>query len=156
MKNKRAMLLAEETLKIVIAVICIGFLAGFLASLYFGHKGSGDLKFADESLDYLVNGINSEETEVEIYNPKGWSILSWPYDGKIPFSCSNVGWESCICICKTPFFKGTGNFLKNCDKKGLCSENSKNLTVGEDWPIFIDSPPIILEINYESKKIIKK
>ena len=67
MRNRRGFLLAGETLKIIIAVICIGFLVYFLISLYLTSKNSKDLEFAKESLNYLSDEIEDGKTEIEIY-----------------------------------------------------------------------------------------
>ena len=129
MKNNRGFLLAEETLKIVIAVIAIGFLIYFLTSLYLKNKESKDLEFAKESLDFLIK--NSELGEVEIYNPSssslvrgGWRIISFPLNGRIPNSCLNFEWENCICICNKASYTFTDNgIVKDCDESGVCRES---------------------------------
>ncbi|MAH03669.1 hypothetical protein CMI39_02685 [Candidatus Pacearchaeota archaeon] len=175
MKNKKGFLLAEETLKIVIALIAISFLIYFLSSLYFNSQKDEKLEFAKASLEHLMEEINSIEEgkpkDVEIYNPEGWVVVSWPYlDEKlIPNSCSNFKGKSCICICKDlkfgealwskiPFLTDSQREVASnkCDKKGICMENSKSFIVkgevGEQSPIFI-KPPLILKIE---NKIISK
>jgi len=146
--KKRGMLLTEETLKIVIAVICIIFLAYFLASLYLNNKSSANLEFAEESLNFLVGEIETGQSSIEIYNPKGWVISVWPgefisgfwpftqVETGMPNSCSNVGWESCICICNE------ANPDK-CDKNGFCLENNFNISV--DKNIKIKEVPFLLK-----------
>ena len=101
--DKKGFLLAEETLKIILAVIAIGFLAYFLFSLYNTNKTAKELELAEESLDFLVQEINAQRAEVDIYNPNGWIISSWS-SGQLPQTCSNLGWNSCICICKNNIF----------------------------------------------------
>ena len=117
-KTKRGFFLAEETLKIIIAVIVIVFLVYFLVSLYFSNKDSENMKFAEDSLKYLTAQLDIKAAEVQIYNPKGWSILSWPYGDKKLLSCSNLGWKSCLCICKTPTITAISNYLDNCEQTG--------------------------------------
>jgi len=124
MKNKKGFLLAEETLKIIIAVICILFLAYFLVSLYLKSSGDEKLEMAKASLEHIVEEINAGNPTVEIYNPKGWVVVSWSYgvNGAVPKSCDNLGWKSCLCICdeelKTRTIQGLSD---DCDKKGICS-----------------------------------
>lgn len=150
-KNKRGFLLGEETLKIIIAVICIGFLAYFLFLLYSNSKDSTDLEFAKESLNHLIDEINDGKTEIEIYNPKNWVIGVWPHEFKeyfvfietgvakgMPKSCSNLIWESCICICKN-------DNPDECDKNGICLENDIGLDV-EGKNIQISETPFKLKI----------
>lgn len=142
---KKGFFLAEETLKIVIAVIVILFLIYFLASLYFSGKDSEDMKFAESSVKYLVEQMNLKTTEVQIFNPEGWIITAWK-KGELPVSCSNLGWENCICICED---KDT------CNEQGFCSNYNKEIFIN-DGSIEIDNSPITLEINYGDKIEVTK
>ena len=171
MKNNRGFLLAEETLKIIIAVICIGFLAYFLTSVYMKSKTDENLEFARASLEHLIKEAdsmkNGEVRNVEIWNPKDWVIVSWPYNGIIPNSCSNLGWESCICISKDvnlgdqllsalPFTKSVSAKFKEKSDKGVCLDNPHKFVVkigNNQQPISI-SPPLQLKI--ENRVISKK
>jgi len=157
--DKKGFLLAEETLKIILAVIAIGFLAFLLFSLYNTNKTAKDLELAEESLDFLVQEIGGQREEVDIYNPKGWIISSWPNiytkgillwktteEGK-PMSCSNLGWDSCICICKKAI-------PDKCDSTGICLENPQTFEI--DSPIKIKNPPVTLQVDYDNKKISKR
>lgn len=147
MKNRRGFLLGETVLKIVIAVICIGFLIYFLIALYFNNADAKDLEFAKESLDYMIGEIDAGRNQVEIFNPKGWNLISWR--GKdIPLSCENVGWETCLCICDGDWKFWTDK-LEECDNFGTCLESE--FTV-EDWIAF-KNPPLKLNIDYENKII---
>ena len=158
--EKRGFLLAEETLKIILAVIAIGFLAYLLFSIYSARKESKELELAKSSLEHLVNEINSDATEVDIYNPSGWWIASWPYQDIKPDFCSNLGWENCICI----FPKGLGSirpesYAESSDN-GVCKEVSKRVFVssvkGKQSPIKIEDPPLVLDINYGEEIVITK
>ena len=151
--NKNGFLLAEETLKLIISVIAIGFLAYLLFSLYQANKDSKDLELAKDSLNFLMNGIKTENKSVDIYNPDGWWLNVLPRtetlsNGRqliylIPKTCSNLGLTSCICLCSE-------NTPKNCDEKGICLDNKGFLI---DEPIKIEDPPITIKINYNTKKI---
>ena len=88
--NKKGFLLAEETLKIVIAVISIGLLAFLLFSLYNNGKNAKDLEFAKESIDFLVQGINAESTLIDVYNPKGWNIGTYHMMLRLALRCSKL------------------------------------------------------------------
>ena len=120
MENKRGFLLAEETLKIVIALISIGFLVYFLVSLYLTNKESKELELAKASLQHLVDEINSNRGTVEIYNPKSWVIMSWS-EGNLPKSCSNLDWDKCLCICKDNLLSDLK--ANDCDDNGVCLES---------------------------------
>jgi hypothetical protein len=165
MKNRKGFLLGEETLKIVIAVICIVFLVYFLMSLYLSNKTGKNLELAKASLQSLLNGI-TEKTEAEIYNPSGWYISSFPQTIKpklmaspekvIPKQCSNLDWNNCICICKTVLY-ARKNIGELCDKNGFCLE-SDFITEGKSDNIIriTTKTPLILTINQENKKISEK
>ena len=154
--NKKAMLLAEETLKIVLALIAIGFLVYFLVSLWMANQDAKDLELAKASLQHLVDEINAESPEIEIYNPKAWFVLSWPHtttsgvwlwkstNSGVPKSCENLGWANCICICD-------GNDQDDCDKMGICL--GKKFIVKGDF-IKIKPVPLNLEIKYNNNEII--
>lgn len=138
-KNKRGFLLAEETLKIIIAVIAISFLIYFLTSLYLKNQESKGLELAKASLENLISSIDLGE--VLIYNPEGWFIISFPYSNERPNSCLNLGWENCLCICKDKWFSGRPN---DCDKAGRCMESDLKVLNDE---IKIENPPIKILIN---------
>ena len=126
MRNKRGFLLAEESLKIVIALISIGFLIYLLAALYVNNANSQKLKQADEILsksDHSINSIigllnegNSEVINLE--NPKGWLLFGFTGDEK-PNSCT----ASCACICDGALI---GKQASKCENDGVCI-NVENL-----------------------------
>ena len=77
--QRKGFLLAEETLKIIIAVISIGFLVYFLAALYFANRDAEKLEQAGASLEFLISEVNLQREEVVLYNPEGWVLTSWPH-----------------------------------------------------------------------------
>jgi hypothetical protein len=144
-RTKKGFFLAEETLKIIISVIVIGFLIYFLASLYFSSKSSDDIEFAKSSVKYLTEQMNSQIAEVQIYNPEDWVLVSWK-EGELPGFCSNLGWKNCICICEDK---------DSCQDDGYCKDYNKEIFI-KDESIKIDNPPITLEINYGDKIEVNK
>jgi hypothetical protein len=125
MKNKRGFLLGEETLKIIIAVICIGFLVFLLTSVYFSFSGDQNSKYAEASLDLISGEINRINTGgeinsegIQIPNPSGWVLLGFAEEDKKPNLCSG---ENCICICKNILVDVFDRQIKSCDSKGFCS-----------------------------------
>ena len=169
--NKRGFLLAEETLKLVLAVIAIGFLAYLLFSLYFSVKDSRDLELAKESLNFLMSEISSGRTTVDIYNPSNWMIATWPHDvtrlglsnkEEFPQSCSNIGLQSCICLCE---FSNVNPTLttdltaEECDSVGICLDNKGFLIEEDEYlgggenTIKIIDQPVPLLIDQTNKKI---
>ena len=174
-RNKKGFLLGEETLKIILAVIAIGFLVYLLFSLYFSLKDSRDLELAKETLPFLVDEARAGRTSVDIYNPRDWMLTTWPHDiktggqimtGQLPKTCSNLNLQSCICLCKYGSFQGRGEILdlipNDCDSIGICLDNEGFLVEGEPTlkdssgaTIEIKDPPLTLDIDQTNKKISK-
>jgi hypothetical protein len=107
MKIKRGFLLAEETLKMIIAVIAIAFLAYFLLMLYFSNANAVKIEQAQQTLvkssESVTNTISSlkdgDSKNLLLANPQGWYLFSFTGNVK-PNSCSG---ESCLCICDRVF-----------------------------------------------------
>ena len=125
--DKKGFLLGEELVKIIISVIAIALLAYLLFSLYNTNKNSNDLAFAEESLTYLIGEITAGRTEVEIYNPEDWWVVSE---------------DNNLCICK--------DFGK-CDDASICVESE--FTLVND--LKITHPSISLSIDHTNKLISK-
>lgn len=125
-KNRKGFLLGEETLKIVIAVICIVFLIYLLVAVYFNVTGEQKVKEADASMKSLlvpeIERINDggayNSQGILIPNPSDWSIFSFVGEEKKPNSCMG---ENCICICENAFPDLFDWQIKRCDKKGVCN-----------------------------------
>ncbi len=174
--NKKGFLLGEETIKIIIAVVCIVFLVALAAGIYNNLSKNKDLNYAKASLDNLMTQINLKNTAVEIYNPSEWFISSFPQKDSngnelLPKTCSSVGWESCICIYKLSV-KGILSAWKpypadySADQEGKCAESDLSV-VGTIYPtnivingispslsgIYISNPPLNLSIDYSAKTI---
>ena len=159
--GKKGFLLGEETLKIIIAVICIMFLVYLLVSLYLSGRDNS-LELAKSSLDHLIEGLNAGNSRIEIYNPDGWGIASFPFSSPIPFSdqlpniCVDNKWESCICICSQPKGSaGATNYFMACNtkNKGECRESDFSVDGGAGNNIDIQNPPVVLNVDYENKII---
>ncbi|MBW6442619.1 type II secretion system GspH family protein [Patescibacteria group bacterium] len=166
LRSKNGFLLAEETLKIIIAVICILFLAYLLFSLYSSRRSSIKIQQAEGSLLELLGAIQDGNDKVIINNPTDWFIHSWPksYSKKlfnwvtlkwesieqtnvIPLTCETMGWESCLCICK----KETHD---SCESDGICLSLVDGFKIKNS--IEITPPSIELLINQTSKLIQKR
>jgi hypothetical protein len=131
MKSKRGNLLPEEVLKIIIAVICIGFLIFLLVSLYFSVTGEQKKKEA-EAIMTSDNGLAKEIVRVNqggmaneqgflIPNPSGWYIFSFVGEDLKPNLC--IG-ENCVCICENVvinIFNWQKRQINKCDDKGSCT-----------------------------------
>jgi hypothetical protein len=161
MKYRRGFLLAEETLKIVIAVICLLFLAYLLVSIYLNNKTDEELELAKASLENLVNEINAGNPSVEIYNPDGWLIIPWSEPETIPSICKNLGWKNCLCICPKTWYQkiydvstieGRAN---QCSDNGICLESKQKIIWANDMFYEEIYSPLFLEINYGDEITLK-
>lgn len=124
MNNKRGFLLGEETLKMVVAVICIGILIYLLVAVYFNVTGEQKMKEADASMNEKIipelEKLNTGEitaSEVHVPNPAGWIILNFVSAEEKPNSCIGL---DCICICEEVFPDLFNWQINRCDKKGIC------------------------------------
>jgi len=128
MNKKGFQLLSEETLKIVIAVICIVFLVYILVSLYFSVTGAQETKYAQANING-DNGVAKEISRINvggtpneqgflIPNPNGWHVFSFVGQDKKPNLCTNA---NCICICRNILIDIFDRQIKECDSKGACA-----------------------------------
>lgn len=135
MRNKKGFLLGEETVKIIISVIVIGFLIYFLLSLYFKNAKEHEFELAKEVLvgnnsgsfklliDQARDSPDGFSEEFFFHNPGGWHFFGFLFTEKKPNSC--VG-KSCVCICDSVYFENLpwdkDRQLKECDEEGICLE----------------------------------
>ena len=126
-RNRRGELLTEETLKIVIAVICIIFLVILVTSIYFALSGSQDAKYAEASKTLISNEITRvnnggipSPSGLLVPNPSGWSIFSFVSNDPKPNLCTG---ENCLCICERlaiGIVNVDSRIAQKCDDKGTC------------------------------------
>jgi hypothetical protein len=122
-KNKKGFLLGEETLKMLVAIICIVFLVYLLVAIY--KSTSGDKKIGQASEVFFgENGIqdiismlkDGESQERDIIDPSGWHLYSFVGEER-PNSCLN---QRCLCICERALIQQFKSQAKKCDDKGKC------------------------------------
>jgi hypothetical protein len=125
MKSKRGFLLGEETLKIIIAVVCIIFLVILVTSLYFSFTGSQEAKYAEASKDLISkeitrinNGGEYNSAGLLVPNPAGWYVMSFFGNDKKPNLCAG---QNCFCLCRNILINVFDRQIKECDSKGTCS-----------------------------------
>lgn len=169
MRNKKAFLLGEYTLKIIIGVLCLLLLVYLLYSLYSNSQDERDLKMAEASLNEVVEGMNeAKETgiiqEALILNPikktlvgkailkqYDWWIIAWPYknEKEKPGQCQ----EDCICICAIPenyksitsIFTIRKESLDQCNLRGVCKDFNENIKTTSNGLLWDWNKPIIIE-----------
>jgi len=118
MKSKKAFLLGEYTLKIIIGVLSLLLLIYLLYSLHSNSQDERDLKMAEATLDELVGKMEEAKTgdsqTLTLLNPVGWNIYTFRKDFQYkPIACE----DNCICVCEHDFNKINA---KNCDAQGVC------------------------------------
>jgi len=118
MNNKRGFLLAEETLKIVISVICIGILIYFLTSLYFAKINDEKTKQATETIEQISLSLQGLGEPITLFaiEPIKWELMSFVGEEEKPNSCFG---KDCVCICDG-VVDVFGRQIKECDKDGAC------------------------------------
>lgn len=126
-KDKRGFLLAEETLKVLVALIVLVFLVYFLYSLY-SAKVNGDrvlqaqslLIDSDESFQVIFNSLSDGGVyEKNVIEPSGWSFYSFSVGDVKPDTCNN---KNCLCLCGSALdYKGRfDRQQKKCGDDGVC------------------------------------
>jgi hypothetical protein len=131
MKNKKAFMLGEYTLKIIIAVLCLLLLIYLLFAMYSNYQKEKDLRVAAGVLDKLGESMTAAKTNgpqdftILGPGPKSWTLISYSFGEDRPLSCEN----SCICLCNAApgsiqiNYKGENQNeiqLNNCNEKGVC------------------------------------
>lgn len=129
MKNKKAFLLGEYTLKTIIAVLCLLLLFYLLFVIYRSYQDSKNLDMAKASLEELGGKMKiaketGKEQSMVLLEPKSWVIISYT-GSKKPLKCT----ENCICICtynrKGPYRLDTD--LSLCNSLGQCINFNDNV-----------------------------
>jgi hypothetical protein len=158
--KKKGFLLAEQVVKIVIALIGLSFLLYFLSSLYFNKI---DLENQEKAADYLLRSTESlknfienslSEENTEFFNPNvpnGWYLFSYTGSAEKPNRCDR---KNCLCVCDN-VWDFNGAQIKQCNEKGSCLPvyNLKNealeieLTVNPATTLIIKNVSDIMEVS---------
>ena len=118
---------------------------------------------AQQTLDFLEAELNAGHTSIDIYNPEGWNLNSWPQEEKKAFAltkglegtdetvkylriiqCVNNGWSKCICLCKE-------NSKSSCEDNGYCINNPGYSIQGGS--IDLIDLPITLSVDQNKREI---
>jgi len=152
-KNKKGFMLGEETLKIIVAVICMIFLIYLLGAIYSSNISAKKIEEARDVLSRIESIVSSlEEGGIEnqdIPNPKGWHLYSF-VDKEKPNSCLN---ENCLCICGNSFIEMIKSQSKKCDEDGACLTISNLITPDINLEIKGSDEFLFIEIKKQNEKI---
>lgn len=124
MNKKGSMILPSETLKMVLGVISVLFLAFFLATIYFSVSGKQKEVQGAATLERIGEIFSNAKTnssfvseEITNINPSGWKIFIFTGPESKPQQCAN---GNCLCLCDIVDIKIADRQLKECSKDGLC------------------------------------
>ena len=120
MKNKKAMLLTEEVLKMISAVIGLVLLSYFLISFFYSDTKVKKQKEAISSLDevsQIISTIGISGGNITALQPQGWTLFNFIGEDKKPNSCSG---QNCVCICNKVLADVFDRQIKKCAKDGAC------------------------------------
>ena len=134
MKNKKALLLPENTVRIVIAVIVIFLLFTVAFKLYGGVTQKSELTQAKSHIDKIEKTImdlekkGSGEKDYLLSSPSNWILVSFPQsfegapgDKSFGYPNYNIGLDkceqdnmkSCLCLCESPGYVGYSDNIGN-------------------------------------------
>ena len=118
--KKRGMLLTEEVLKMVIAVIGLVLLSYFLVSFFYSDVKAKKQKEAIatiEEISLIISNIGTSQGNVTALQPQRWTLFSFIGEEKKPNQCSG---QNCICICNKVVGDIFDRQIKKCTKEGAC------------------------------------
>ena len=119
---KKGMLLASETLKMVLALICLGFLVFLVYSLYFNDTNSKKFVQAEATMERIKDIVEASKeanfTKEEVNNvlPFSWKVFIFTQSENKPNQCSS---DNCLCICRETV-DISDRQINVCSDSGVC------------------------------------
>lgn len=134
--NKKADMMPEEALKIIMAVLGVVLLLYLAFSLYGIFMSKTQLEQASAVLSSLSGKANVLESgnnaSVLVTSPRDWNLYVFNSGQISPKLCSN---SACICICEQYFSTAEINkAVDSCEKNGVCQKIKS--------PIVVDTPEL--------------
>lgn len=133
MKFKKANLLPEETLKIVIGVLCLILLIFLALAIYNSVSSREDFVAAQSTMERI--SIEFDELEInasyigKVYSlvPSGWRLFSFVQNEVKPNQCAGY---DCLCLCDSVrenyiLFSIEDRQEKECSDNGICVRTDK-------------------------------
>jgi hypothetical protein len=130
-KNKKAEILAEQTLKIIIAVMALLLLLYLLFALYSSFSQKKNFKNAEATLENLDKRmvdarLNKEKQYYILKEPDGWRLIGYK-SGVKPEEC----FDNCICLCEDEggwwIFWDWDDQVEKCNVRGVCNDYVQDL-----------------------------
>jgi len=119
-KSKKAMLLTEEVLKIIVAVIGLVLLSYFLISFFSSGAKEKKQREAIETIDkisQIISSIGISGGNISVLQPQRWTLFSFTEEEKKPNQCTG---QNCVCICNKVVGDLFDRQIKKCAKEGAC------------------------------------
>lgn len=152
--NKKGFLLAEETLKVIIAIICILFLAYLLIALYNSYTADKKIEQAKTDLSRMETIISSlgegQKASQDFSDPEGWHLYSFSGSEK-PNSCLNT---NCLCICQKSLIRRITSQATKCDNRGTCLVVPNLAGAAIDLKISGPGNELFIDIMKQSNRIL--
>jgi len=121
----------SETLKIIIAVLCIALLIYLAYSVYGLFTKKTAFEQAKSSLRLLELNVKDieegkkNESEILLESPNGWAISAWPYKDERNILCKK---KYCVCICpQKGIFSDLEDYMLECYKNGICFDSDTKI-----------------------------
>ncbi len=123
--GKKAFLLGEYTLKIIIAVLSISLLLYLLFVIYGSYNDDKKIAQAEADINKIIEKIGLAKTEgvqnLILLEPKGWILINFNKGENRPLSCEG----NCICICEEAVSKSAQP--EKCSEIGFCKNIKENV-----------------------------
>jgi hypothetical protein len=161
--NKKGFFLAEETMKILLAVICLLFLVFVLGKMYYSYSIGKEAQQAKDTLAAIEKEVNlvksGEPREIVIYSPApgkiegifNWWVLVGFNGAEKPTFCYEKGWNNCLCMCKNSY-GWTNTQKEKCDDDKICVSLSDKKLVTQ--PIELLDLPMTLSISQDKDNVV--
>ena len=131
---KRGMLLTEEVLKMIVAIVGLVLLAYFLVSFFYSDTNAKKQREATatlEEISKIISNLDVSGGNITALQPQRWTLFGFVGQEKKPNSCSG---QNCICICNKVVGDVFDRQIKKCAKNGACLA-VQNLNYFEDIKI---------------------
>jgi hypothetical protein len=131
-KNKNANMLAEQTLKIIIAAMALLLLLYLLFALYSSFTQKQEFARAEGTLkdlgEVMLDARRKGTTETYyLTKPDGWKLLTYKTGREQPKECI----QNCLCLCEDEpgwwAFWDWDDQIAKCNKRGVCKNYREDL-----------------------------
>ena len=113
---------------------------------------------AEATLEKIIQDISEEKESTELFNPKDWFLISWPFGGGVNLqTCEDKSWVNCLCMCRSSAgLSGSSPDPQTClnSKTSICVESSGERIPKTNGPINIDNVPLTISFEYRNGEVL--